>query len=148
MRHRLSTLLFLALVVATPAFANDDGVPATAGEIVQSQQALRAQLGQRNGQYANLDPATTDKIRVAQDQVFQLLTGVGSLDQLDDAHRSELTRLLGDIKALLATQPAPGMLCRRERQIGSNMIKQRCYKADDQAAQQARQQMMDLGRTH
>lgn len=124
----LKTFVLAALfaLAAGPAFADDNGVDDTVPEILATQHALRAKLDQPTGEYAKFSNADLARMRRAQDRVFEMLDGVTSLDELNEAERTELSNALSQIKATLASDEGSRLVCHRERKTGTNLVTKRC----------------------
>jgi len=147
----LKHVAFAALLAlcAAPAFAADDGVDDTAPEILQTQHALRAKLDNPTGEYAHFSSGDLSKMRTAQDEVFHVLDGVTSLDQLNAQQKMELSNALDEIKATLAGNESQRLICHRERKIGTNIVEKRCETAAERElrARESEKDMMDMSRS-
>ena len=117
--------------------------PETVAGILATQRELRAHLDKRDGEYARYSDESVRKMERAQDQVFTMLTGVDSLDQLNEGDRIKLSNALDQVKAVLLAKEDSRLVCHLERKIGSNMMQRRCETvAQRQAnADEARRQM-------
>lgn len=100
---------------------------ATLEQIIQQQQALRAQLD--SGDVADLTPRRVRIIRKTQDQVFRLAEGKTRLDQLNVEERVQLENALESINAeVVGTRVAQEGrdVCWTEAKTGSKMKVTRC----------------------
>jgi Skp family chaperone for outer membrane proteins len=130
-----------AAAQATAAPASEG--PETVAGILSTQRELREHLDKRDGEYARYSDESVRKMERAQDQVFSMLTGVDSLDQLNDGDRIKLSNALDEVKSVLLAKEDSRLICHLERKIGSNMMQRRCETvAQRQAnADEARRQM-------
>ena len=115
-------LAMLLIVCSLPALAADADV----SEILQSQHALREKLDNPAGEYSRFGAEDLAKIRRAQDDIFQLLKGVSSLDQLEDAQKAVLSAELGEIKDTMTQNAGNRLVCYREHKPGTNLVAKRC----------------------
>jgi hypothetical protein len=115
-----------------------DVAPATTvPEILQMQHALRAKLESPKGEYSRFDNDAIRKMELAQDQIFQMLNGVTSLDQLSEVQKVDLSNALDQVKATLLSQEGNRMICHVEPKLGSHLTERRCETVA-QRAQRAR----------
>jgi hypothetical protein len=118
-------------VVSSVAFAAETA-PAPAAptqsvaEILSVQHGLRDRLERHNGEYARFDANAVARMERAQDNVFAMLRGVDSLDQLSPNQRTDLSNSLDEIKSILLAHEGDRQICHRERKTGSNLIELRC----------------------
>ena len=117
--------------------AADVGPATTVPEILQMQHALRAKLESPSGEYSRFDNAAIRKMEVAQDQIFQMLNGVTSLDQLSEVQKVDLSNALDQVKATLLSQEDNRVICHVEPKLGSHLTERRCETVA-QRAQRAR----------
>lgn len=128
---RSSPFLALALGVslalcAGTAFADDSTQSQTVSEIVQFQHALRAKLDNPTGEYSRFDEDTIRRMRHAQDNVFHVLAGVTSLDQLNAEQKVNVSNSLDEVKAILLANEGNRLICHRERKTGTNLVSRQC----------------------
>lgn len=152
--------LSIALVCASGVAAATDqpatsavqpaAAPAAQGQqsiadILQTQHDLRGHLDKRDGDYARYSNDSIRKMQRAQDQIFSMLSGVGSLDQLNEAQRIELSNNLDLVKATLLAKDDSRLICHLERKIGSNMMQRRCETVAQRQANvdESRKEMMN-----
>jgi len=121
---KASTLAAAFLLVVFSA-----SVPANASrlaEIRQQQEEIRRQTEGADGRYVRFDKGELEKLRTAQDQVFELLDGVSELSELNPSQQAELFNALEMVKAVLAANEADRQLCWREQRVGSHRIETVC----------------------
>jgi hypothetical protein len=144
-RPSKSLLLAVALACASgAAFAADPQpattpaaspqAPETVASILATQHGLRDRLERRSGEYSRFDDNAIRKMERAQDRVFEMLSGVDSLDQLNPTQRVDLSNALDEVKAVLLANENQRMICHMERRTGSNMITRRCETAEQREA--------------
>jgi len=124
-------------VVSSAAFAAETAPAAptqSVAEILAVQHGLRDRLERHNGEYARFDANAVARMERAQDNVFAMLRGVNSLDQLSPNQRTELSNSLDEIKSILLANEANRQICHRERKTGSNLIELRCESVADREA--------------
>ncbi|MFO1473138.1 MAG: hypothetical protein U1F20_00760 [Lysobacterales bacterium] len=124
----LSVSLFLC---SATAFADStdpqsqDQQPQTVAEILHVQKDLRSKLDNPTGEYSRFSEADIAKMKRAQDNVFSMLSGVDSLDQLNLDQKTSLSNSLDMIKATLLSDEGNRLICYRERKIGTNIVSKR-----------------------
>ena len=97
----------LALAMASSIAFAAETAPAPAApaqsvaEILSVQHGLRDRLERHSGEYARFDAGAVARMERAQDNVFAMLRGVDSLDQLSPSQRTELSNSLDEIKSIL-----------------------------------------------
>jgi hypothetical protein len=129
---RHSIVLGCAILLASVSgacFAADNamaGPATTVPEILQMQHALRTKLEARSGEYSRFDEASIRKMEAAQDVIFQMLSGVSSLDQLNARQRVDLSNQLDQVKATLLAQEDNRLVCTIERKTGTNLTSRVC----------------------
>jgi hypothetical protein len=111
---------------AGACFADGDQGATTVPEILQMQHALRTKLESPSGEYSRFDEASVRKMEAAQDQVFRMLSGVTSMDQLNEQQKVELSNALDQVKATLLAQEDKRVICHIERKTGTNLTSRRC----------------------
>jgi hypothetical protein len=121
--------VLLAGLATGPGLAGQQ-VPASVPEILQVQHALRAKLDAPGG-VANFDKGAVQQIETAQDQVFHLLDGVSSLDQLNDQQKVDLSNSLQLIQATVLAQEGSRVICHVERKTGTHLATRRCESVAD-----------------
>ena len=117
----LSSVAFAAEPAPAPAAPTQ-----SVAEILSVQHGLRDRLERHSGEYARFDANAVSRMERAQDNVFAMLRGVNSLDQLSPNQRTELSNSLDEIKSILLANEANRQICHRERKTGSNLIELRC----------------------
>jgi len=108
--------------------------PETVASILATQHGLRERLEKHTGEYARFDDNAIRKMQRAQDRIFQMLSGVSSLEQLNPAQRVDLSNALDEVKAVLLANENQRMICHLERRTGSNMITRRCETVEQREA--------------
>jgi len=147
---RSSPFLALALGVslalsAGAACAQAPEQPQTVSEILQFQHALRAKIDKANGEYSRFDEGQISRMKQAQDNVFRMLAGVNSLDDLNETQKIEVSNSLDQIKAILLANEGNRLICYREKKTGTNLLTKRCetYADREARARETQQQMID-----
>ena len=147
---RPSPFLALALGVSLAlcggaAFAQESAQPQSVSEILQFQHELRNKLDAPSGEYSRFDEGQVARMKHAQDNVFRMLSGVKSLDELSDNQKIEVSNSLDQIKAILLANEGNRLICYREKKTGTNLLTKRCetYADREARAREAQQQMMD-----
>ena len=147
---RSSPFLALALGVslalsAGAACAQAPEQPQTVSEILQFQHALRAKIDKANGEYSRFDEGQISRMKQAQDNVFRMLAGVNSLDDLNETQKIEVSNSLDQIKAILLANEGNRLICYREKKTGTNLLTKRCetYADREARARDSQQQMID-----
>lgn len=120
MRRQLWMALALTLPLA--AGANTDRI----GLILEQQRDIRENLEKSDGAYARFQPVARERLSDAQDQVFALLAGVSSIEQLHPEQRKDLFNALEEIKAVIAANEDDRQDCRRTAKLGTHMRITRC----------------------
>jgi len=136
------TFVALGLLLASGLVFAADTAPAPApaepaqsvAEILSVQHGLRERLDRRNGEYARFDANAVSRMERAQDNVFAMLRGVTSIDQLNPDQRTALSNSLDEIKSILLANAGNRQVCHRERRTGSNLIELRCETVADREA--------------
>jgi hypothetical protein len=134
MKPHLLTLLSLSLALAlggtSVAFAADNpgasDQPQSASEIITFQRELRERLDKPYGEYSRFSETDLARMKRAQDNVFRILHGVSSIDQLSPDQKTDMSNSLDQIKATLLANEGNRQICHRERKTGSNLIALRC----------------------
>lgn len=121
--------------------------PETVSGILKMQHELRARLEKPSGEYSRFDATAIRKMEAAQDDVFSMLDGVQSLDQLNAEKKTRLSNSLDEIKAVLLANEGSRMICHRERKTGTNLVERRCETMANREAnaRQVNQQMYHDG---
>jgi len=152
---RSSPFLALALGVslalsAGAAFAQAPEQPQTVSEILQFQHALRGKLDQPNGEYSRFDEGQIARMKHAQDNVFRMLSGVNSLNDLSENQKIEVSNSLDEVKAILLANEGNRLICYREKKIGTNLLTKRCetYADREAHARESERAMRDMSRSY
>jgi hypothetical protein len=133
-----------ASAVQPAASATTQGQDSVA-DILATQHGIRDHLDKRDGEYAKYSDDAVRKMQRAQDRIFSMLSGVDSLDQLNQGQRTELSNALDQVKATLLAKDDDRLICHIERKIGSNMMQRRCETVAQRNAnaEEARKEMMN-----
>jgi hypothetical protein len=147
----LSVSLFFcsAVAFADSTETQPQDAPQTVAEILHVQKDLRSKLDNPTGEYSRFNEADIAKMRRAQDDVFQMLSGVTSLDQLNLDQKTSLSNSLDIIKATLLSDEGNRLICYRERKIGTNIVAKRCETVAEREARakEAKEQMREMSTT-
>lgn len=152
-RHMTLALSISLLFCSATAFAASadpqDQQPQTVAEILQVQKDLRSKLDNPTGEYSRYSQEDITRMRRAQDNVFSMLNGVDSLDQLNENQKTRLSNSLDEIKAILVADRGDRLICYRERRTGTNLVEKRCETAAQREAraQEAAEEMRRMGPT-
>ena len=151
---RSSPFLALALGVSLAlcggaAFAQESAQPQSVSEILQFQHALRGKLDQPNGEYSRFDEGQIARMKSAQDNVFRMLSGVNSLNDLSENEKIEVSNSLDQVKAILLANEGNRLICYRERKTGTNLLTKRCetYADREAHARESERAMQDMARS-
>ena len=104
------------------AFASAD----KAAMILQQQREIRAESDASTGAYARFGSAALTRMHAAQDQIFSLLDGGRSVEQLRPDQQVELFHSIEEVKAILAENDRNRQKCWRERKLGTTLKITRC----------------------
>lgn len=154
-KYRLSLALSASLFLCSAAALADStdpqpqGQPQTVSEILTIQKDLRSKLDNPTGEYSRFSEHDIATMKHAQDDVFRMLSGVDSLDQLNLDQKTKLSNSLDEIKATLASNRDNRLICYRERRTGTNLVEKRCETAGEREARSrdATEQMRELNRS-
>ena len=152
---RSSPFLALALGVslalsAGATFAQASEQPQTVSEILQFQHALRDKIDKPNGEYSRFDEGQLARMKKAQDNVFRMLSGVNSLNDLSENQKMEVSNSLDEVKAILLANEGNRLICYREKKIGTNLLTKRCetYADREAHARESERAMRDMSRSY
>jgi hypothetical protein len=139
-------VLALALVIPTSAISATGGQDLDA--IRAQQKEIRTAALTGTGIYARLTASERDGLLAKQDRLLALIDGKKAADDLNEADRIEAFNALEWIEAAINPKDDEGMVCHRERKVGSNRITQVCRTAadDKRLREEARQRMDDAQR--
>ena len=131
------------------AFAQAPEQPQTVSEILQFQHALRNKLDAPSGEYSRFDEGQVARMKHAQDNVFRVLSGVNSLDDLDENQKIAVSNSLDEVKAILLANEGNRLICYREKKTGTNLLTKRCetYADREAHARESERAMKDMSRT-
>ncbi|MFS8063573.1 MAG: hypothetical protein ACMG5Z_03195 [Luteimonas sp.] len=145
----LALALGVSLALSTGAtFAQESVQPQSVSEILQFQHALRSKLDAPSGEYSRFDEGQVARMKQAQDNVFRMLSGVNSLEDLSENQKVEVSNSLDQVKAILLANESNRLICFREKKTGTNLLTKRCetYADREARARDSQQQMMDNNR--
>jgi hypothetical protein len=154
-QRRIALALSVSLLFCSAAAFADStdqqaqDAPQTVSEILQFQKNLRSKLDNPTGEYSRFSEADIAKMKRAQDNVFVMLSGVDSLDQLNLDQKTNLSNSLDVIKATLLSDEGDRLICHRERKIGTNIVAKRCETVAErnQHAKESQEQMRQMAPT-
>ncbi|MDB6164498.1 MAG: hypothetical protein JWL98_1930 [Xanthomonadaceae bacterium] len=119
--------VLLASLAGSSLAADSAAAPATTvPQILQMQHALRAKLETPSGEYSRYSENDIRKMERAQDQIFNILNGVTSLDQLSQVQKVDLSNNLDQVKATLLANEDNRLICHVEPKMGSHLTEKRC----------------------
>lgn len=146
--HSLLVSIVLLAGLSGTCLAAAADAPTTVPEILQTQHAIRAKLDAPTGDYARLDRTAVQTIETAQDKIFNMLSGVTSLDQLSMGQKVELSNALDQVKATLAANENARVICHVEARIGTHLTERRCetVAGREERARKANEAMTDNDR--
>src|SRR6478672_191632 len=123
---KLLSLIGCGVLLASLAgtcLANGDEGATTVPQILH---ALRAKLESPSGEYSRFSESDIRKMEAAQDNVFRILDGVASIDQLSEVKKTDLSNSLDQVKATLLANENNRVICKIERKTGTNLTSRRC----------------------
>lgn len=144
-----SLLLCSAAAFADTPDAAQPQEPQSVSEILHMQKDLRSKLDNPTGEYSQFSEKDIAQMKHAQDDVFGMLSGVASLDQLNLDEKTRLSNSLDEIKAILLSNSDNRLVCHRERKTGTNLVTKRCETVAQREARSrdAREQMREMSTT-
>lgn len=104
--------------VVTAKVATSENTSAAA--IRAQQEAIRAELGSRNGRYKDLSDSRRERLVHHQALVLGHLEGVERTTDLSEADQITVFNSLEAIEAIVNTAEDDRMICRRSKPVGSN----------------------------
>ena len=116
-------IALLALALYTPASAKKT---LDIDTFVQQQRLIRGDI-ESGRKYSNMDNETKERLFRAQDQMFGLLDGRGSIDDLDQDELIELYNAQGTVNALLTDSDLERDVCHRVTTVGTHRVGIACY---------------------
>jgi DNA-binding helix-hairpin-helix protein with protein kinase domain len=122
----LSGCVLLAGLASGSCLAGAEQAASSVPEILQMQHALRARLEAPTGEFSRFDHDAVRRMEAAQDQVFKLLDGVSSIDQLTERQKVDLSNALEQVRSTLLAQSDNRVICHIERKTGTNLTSRRC----------------------
>jgi hypothetical protein len=109
-------------LVSLSAAANVDKI----GRILEQQREIRDQTESSTGAYARFGSEALDRMHGAQEQIFELLDGVTTVEQLPPEQQAELFNALEEVKTVISQNEDNKQKCWRERKLGTTMRETRC----------------------
>jgi len=123
--RRLTLFLVTALAAFAPAHA---AKKLDIDSFVAQQQAIRADI-EAGRKYQDMDNDTKERLFRAQDDMFSLLEGRGSIDDLDQDEVIDLYNAQNIVNALLTDSELERDVCRRVTNVGTHRVGIACYSA-------------------
>lgn len=122
---RIASLIIalLALAFCAPAGAKKT---LDIDSFVQQQRLIRDDIEARR-KYRNMDNETKERLFRAQDRMFGLLEGRGSIDDLEQDELIELYNAQGTVNALLTDSELERDVCERITTVGTHRVGIACY---------------------
>lgn len=127
MRNRLLALPLFLLVMAFPALSEDAiEIHSTPAQIRAAQDQLKRSIDRKEGAYADLSDENRKAILQKQAEIYRLIEGRTTIEELGPNVRIDLVNALESQKALLAKAEDDRMICERVKVIGSNRPQNKC----------------------
>ena len=149
--HYFTIFLGLALAFAACGVQASDSavIPYVQVQDITTQQAqIRADVLAKRGRYAKLSDQNRDALISKQDQVLALVAGKTSTSELSAENRVAVFNLLEGIQGIINNAQSDAIVCKMEKQIGSNFPKRVCMTAQEAELQrEAARQEMSRSRT-
>ena len=98
------------------------------GEYLDHQHALRRDV-EHGKRFKHVDGQSKRALLAAQDRIFSILEGRGSVDELTPQQQVDLYNAQNVVNGVVADAELDREVCRREKQIGSNRVKLVCLSA-------------------
>jgi len=143
---RLFALALIGLLACGSAIADSQAQPIVINDIskfLDYQRDLRGDM-QGGSKFKHVDGSSKRRVFAAQDKLFALLQGKNSIDELQDDQKVEVYNAQAEIAAVLTDAELDRPVCKRERPIGSNMMKTVCITKRDRLDIQNRQRTEGL----
>ena len=143
---RLFALVFAGLLCCGNALADSQAQPIVVKDIAKFldyQRDLRGDM-QGNSKFKHVDESSKRRLFAAQDTLFSVLKDKHSIDELDDDQRIAVYNAQAEITAVLTDAELDRPMCKREKPIGSNMMKTICITKRDRQEMQERQKSHNL----
>jgi len=123
--HRVALFLVTMLAVVAPA---DAAKKLDIDSFVVQQQAIRADI-ESGRKYKDMDNEWKERLFRAQDEMFSLLEGRGSIDDLDQDEVIDVYNAQNIVNALLTDSELERDVCRRITTVGTHRVGIACYSA-------------------
>jgi hypothetical protein len=145
MRKSVLLSLCLSVFMVPAALASDDRVQIVQElpEIRAAQDALKAALEKKDGPYARYSESQRKALREQQSNIYGLIDGKQSVDELGEDNRLRLANLLMAQKSQLEQAPEDRTVCERVKVLGSNRPKLQCM--SESRREQLREQQRTQG---
>lgn len=143
---RLFALALIGLLACGNALADSQAQPIVIKDIAKFldyQRDLRGDM-QDGSKFKHVDGSSKRRVFAAQDTLFSLLQGKRSIDELQDDQRIAVYNAQAEIAAVLTDAELDRPVCKRERPIGSNMMKTICITKRESREIQERQRANNL----
>ena len=125
---RIATMLLIVCTSGVALAASTATVPLKAVDIpafLAHQEQLRDDLA--GAKFAHLDNQSKDRIRAAQDALFEVLAGKRTVDELDDGERRRVFDAQNEIAAVLDDAEADRPICANAPRLGSRLHNVECW---------------------
>lgn len=125
-KHILAaTLLFLSIPL--PAVSDDAiEINSTPAQIRVAQDNLKRSIEKKEGNYADLSDKDRKAILDKQADIYRLIEGRTTIEELSPNGKIELANALESMNALLTKAEDSRMICERVKVIGSNRPQNKC----------------------
>ena len=126
--RRLALALCLSLAAfATPVFADSAKEAVVIKDVpkfLDYQRDVRADM--KTTKFKHVDNASKSQLFQAQDELFALLKGKQSVDQLSEEERLKVYNAQQTVAAVLTDAELDRPICKREKRLGSNRLMTVC----------------------
>ncbi|TXH78013.1 MAG: hypothetical protein E6Q88_00065 [Lysobacteraceae bacterium] len=110
-----------------PAFADDAiEIHSTPAQIRATQDSLKRSIEKKEGDYADLSDKDRKAILDKQADIYRLIEGRTTIEELGPNGKIELANALESMNALLTKAEDSRMVCERVKVIGSNRPQNKC----------------------
>ena len=143
---RLFALIFAGLLCCGNALADNLAQPIVVKDVAKFldyQRDLRVDM-QGKSKFKHVDESSKRRLFAAQDTLFAVLKDKQSINELDDEQRIAVYNAQAEITAVLTDAELDRPVCKREKPIGSNMMKTICITKRESREMQERQKANGL----
>lgn len=119
-----ATLLFATAVSADDAQQAQSVVIRDVAKFLDYQRDLRDDV--RSSKFKHMDESSKKELFAAQDEIFRLLQGRKSIEELDHEQQVELYNAQNLVAGILTDAELDRPICKREKRVGSNMATTVC----------------------